>query len=131
MTVKTGRGPVVLAADEVDALPEQRLGDIDGVAHRVTWRSESSLAGVLTVAAGHHLGAHTHRENHHHLWVVEGHVDILGKRLGPGSYVHIPSGVDHDIDATATEGCTVFYLYLHAADGEESHVAAPTDLRPW
>lgn len=120
-----------MAAEEVDSLPEQRLGDIDGVAHRITWRNESSLAGVLTVAGGHHLGTHTHRENHHHLWVVEGHVDILGKRLGSGSYVHIPSGIEHDIDASATEGCTVFYLYLHASDGGESHVAAPTDLRPW
>jgi hypothetical protein len=25
--------------------------------------------------------------------------------------VHIPSGIEHDIDATNTGGCTLFYLY--------------------
>lgn len=118
-----------MAADEVRSLPEERLGDLAGVANRVTWRSQSSMAGVLTLDAGHRLGTHAHRENHHHMWVVEGHAEILGRRLGPGSYVHVPSGVDHDIDASSTEGCTVFYLYLHA--GEDGGSAAPTDLRPW
>jgi quercetin dioxygenase-like cupin family protein len=33
-----------------------------------------------------------------------------------GAYVHIPAGVDHDIDATETDGCTLYYLYLRAAD---------------
>jgi hypothetical protein len=37
---------------------------------------------------------------------------VLGETIGPGSYVHIPAHVVHDIDATATEGCTMFYLYL-------------------
>jgi hypothetical protein len=36
---------------------------------------------------------------------------IRGEQLGPGAYVHIPSGVQHDIDATDTDGCSVFYLY--------------------
>jgi hypothetical protein len=44
--------------------------------------------------------------------VLEGSADILGVEVGPGSYAHIPNGVDHDIDASATDGCTVFYLYL-------------------
>jgi hypothetical protein len=44
--------------------------------------------------------------------VLDGKATILGTELGAGSYVHIPYGVLHDIDATATGGCTVFYLYL-------------------
>jgi quercetin dioxygenase-like cupin family protein len=44
--------------------------------------------------------------------VLEGHAVILDTEVGPGSYVYVPGGVDHDIDATASEGCTVFYLYL-------------------
>jgi quercetin dioxygenase-like cupin family protein len=63
---------------------------------------------VLTLEAGHRLGGHTHRVNRHHLWMLQGHAVILGERLAPGSYVHIPSGVEHDIDATTTDGCTVF-----------------------
>ena len=104
--------PVVLTAEAIATLAPEPLGAIEGVAHRVVWRNASSMAGVLTVQAGHRLGTHAHRANHHHMWVLEGHAVILDTEVGPGSYVHIPSRVDHDIDATASEGCTVFYLYL-------------------
>jgi quercetin dioxygenase-like cupin family protein len=67
---------------------------------------------VLTVERGQCLGRHAHRVNHHHMWVLAGHATVLGTQVGPGSYVHVPAGVEHDIDATATEGCTVYYLYL-------------------
>jgi quercetin dioxygenase-like cupin family protein len=104
--------PTLLTPDEIAALPVSRLGTIEGVTHRVLWRDERSMAGVLTVDGGHRLGRHAHRENHHHMWVLDGEVEILDRRVGPGSYVHIPSGVEHDIDATSTAGCTVFYLYI-------------------
>ena len=104
---------VVLSPDAVAALPVEPLGDLPGITHRVVWRDGSSMAGVLTVAAGHRLGSHAHRVNHHHMWVLDGRAAILGADLGPGSYVHVPAGVEHDIDATATAGCTVFYLYLY------------------
>lgn len=102
----------MLDAAGVAGLPLRPLGDLDGVRHRVLWQDGTSMAGVLTVDAGHALGAHTHRENHHHIWVLEGQATILGTELGPGSYAHIPAGVEHDIDARGTEGCTVYYLYL-------------------
>jgi quercetin dioxygenase-like cupin family protein len=70
------------------------------------------MAGVLTIEAGHQLGRHAHRRNHHHLWVLDGEVEVLGERVGAGSYVHVPAGVTHDLDARATSGCTVFYLYV-------------------
>ena len=103
--------PVVFTPEAVDALPAEPLGHIEGVTHRVLWRDQTSMAGVLSVPAGHRLGAHTHRVNHHHIWVTDGQATILGADLGPGSYVHVPSGVEHDIDASNTQGCTVFYLY--------------------
>jgi len=105
--------PVVLSQRAIAALPVEPLGPLAGITHRVLWRDGTSMAGVLTVEAGHRLGAHTHRANRHHMWVLEGRALILGDMLGAGSYVHIPSGVEHDIDATATEGCTVFYVYGH------------------
>jgi len=82
----------------------------------VLWRTDTSMAGVLTVEPGHHLGRHAHRANHHHVWVLDGAAVILDTELGAGSYVHIPSGVEHDIDASATDGCAVFYLYLRHAE---------------
>ena len=106
----------MLTPEAMAALPLTPLGPLQGVVHRVLWRNESSMAGVLTVEAGHRLGAHAHRVNHHHLWVLSGRATILGTELGPGSYVHVPSGVEHDIDASSTGGCTVFYLYLRHAE---------------
>jgi uncharacterized RmlC-like cupin family protein len=103
--------PVVLTSEAVDALPEIPVGDLNGVTHKVLWQTADSMAGVLTVDAGHRLGSHAHRTNHHHVWVLTGNAVVLGQSLDAGSYVHIPAGVDHDIDATATDGCTVFYLY--------------------
>ena len=75
------------------------------------------MAGVMTVEAGHRLGRHAHRAHHHHIWVVAGRAEILGVEVCPGSFVHVPSGVTHDIDATVTDGCTVFYLYQLGAGG--------------
>jgi hypothetical protein len=107
---------VVLSPEAIEALPVEPLGAIQGVTHRVIWRSDASMAGVMTIEGGHHLGHHSHRANHHHMWILEGHANILGSELGPGAYVHIPSGVSHDIDASMTEGCTLFYLYLRQAE---------------
>lgn len=115
MTTKTTQ-PIVLGAAAIEALPLVRLGDAEGVLHRVLWRSEASMAGVMTIDAGCRLGAHAHRNSHHHIWVLDGRAVILDEELGPGSYVHVPAGVDHDIDASGTDGCTVYYLYLRQAD---------------
>lgn len=107
--------PTVLSPAEIDQLPAVPLGDIEGVSHRVLWQDGTSMAGVLTVAAGHELGAHTHRQNHHHIWVLAGEAEMLGQVVGPGSYVHVPAGVEHNTDARATEGCTIYYLYIRPA----------------
>jgi quercetin dioxygenase-like cupin family protein len=116
MPVTSPTTPVVLSANAIDQLEPVPLGvPGGGVTHRVLWRNDTSMAGVLTVAAGHRLGAHAHRVNHHHMWVIDGHATVLDADVGPGSYVHVPSGVVHDIDATTTGGCTVFYLYLEPA----------------
>jgi quercetin dioxygenase-like cupin family protein len=117
MEATTMKAPIVLTADAVGRLPLEPLGGLEGVRHRVLWRDDgTSMAGVLTVAGGHHLGSHSHRANHHHLWVLEGRATVLGTELGPGGYAHIPSGVDHDIDARGSDGCTVFYLYERLGD---------------
>ena len=44
--------------------------------------------------------------------MLAGRATILGTAVGPGSYVHVPVGVTHDIDATGSDGCTVFSVYL-------------------
>lgn len=112
MAVQTPPKPVVMPPAAIAALRSAPIGPLGGTANKVLWTDGTSIAGVLTVEAGQHLGAHAHRASHHHMWILDGEAVILGEELGPGSYVHIPSGVDHDIDARDTDGCTVFYLYL-------------------
>jgi quercetin dioxygenase-like cupin family protein len=102
----------LLSTEQIEQLPITALGDIDGVTNRVLWRDATSMAGVLTVEGGHQLGRHAHRANHHHFWVLDGRAEVCGTVVQPGSYVHIPAGVEHDIDARTTDGCTVYYLYL-------------------
>jgi hypothetical protein len=109
--VNVSAKPTIISREAIAQVPLVPLGPMEGVLHKILWRAGTSIAGTLTVEKGHRLGAHTHRVNHHHMWVLHGHATILGTVLGEGSYVHIPSGVEHDIDATTTEGCTVFYLY--------------------
>ena len=104
--------PTVLTAAEVEAVPGTRLGTIEGVLNHVLWSDSEATSGWLIVRAGHHLGAHHHRAHDHHMWVLEGHAEIVDTKLAAGSYVHIPAGVVHDIDASATEGCKVYYLYV-------------------
>ena len=104
---------VVLDATQVAALPKGPLGTLSGVTRQLLWNSPTSEAGILHLHAGFRLGLHTHRTNHHHLWIQAGSAVVLDKLVGPGAYVHIPVGVVHDIDASGTEGCTLFYLYLH------------------
>ena len=108
--------PTVLDATAIAQLTSEPFGPRPGAAtNTVLWRNGSSMAGLLTVAAGEHLGAHTHHRNHHHLWVVRGAAVVAGAQLEGGGYAHVPAGVEHDIDASDTDGCTVFYIYERKA----------------
>lgn len=112
MTTMIAPAPVVLTNEDIEQLPEVPLGPNRGVTHRVLWCDDTSTAGVMTVQAGARLGVHVHGANNHHIWVLRGHATILGRRLGPGAYAYEPSHVQHDIDASDTEGCTLFYVYM-------------------
>ena len=104
--------PIVLSADHIADLPMERLGDVVGVDNVTLWTDGASVTGVLTVAGGRRLGRHARRTHLHHMWVLDGEAVIADQRLGPGSYVHVPSGIEHDIDASETDGVTVYYAYV-------------------
>ena len=103
--------PLVVSPDQIATLPRAQLGDIDGVENAVLWTDGVSTTGLLTLAAGARLGRHTHRAHHHHMWVLHGEAVIADRRVGPGAYVHISPQVEHDIDATETDGVTLYYSY--------------------
>lgn len=108
--------PTVLDATAIAQLTSDPFGPHPGAAtNTVLWRNGSSMAGLLTIAGGERLGAHAHQRNHHHMWVVGGAAVVADALLEAGGYAHIPAGLEHDIDATSTDGCTVFYIYERTA----------------
>jgi uncharacterized RmlC-like cupin family protein len=100
----------LLTAEEVARLPRRQVQP--GVSTATLWSHGSSHAGVLWLSPGAQLGAHTHRRHAHHVWIVEGTVDCLGRDLSNGAYVHVPPGLEHDLVASSPAGATVFYLYV-------------------
>jgi quercetin dioxygenase-like cupin family protein len=103
------RATVVLPTQ---SLPWVAFGPPGGAVQRVLWQSGDSYGGLLRVERGHALPPHVHHQAHHHLYVIDGEAETLGQRLGQGTYVHIPAGVEHGIVGTGPRGATIFYLYL-------------------
>ena len=95
-----------------DALAWHPLEEYEGVDYKLLWRSGGSVAGLMRIAPGGLVTPHAHVRSHHHLWVTDGTVEVLDEQVGPGTYVHIPAGVDHSIRAVGDRACTMLYFYL-------------------
>jgi hypothetical protein len=100
-----------------DSLAWHPLDPYEGVDHKLLWRSGKSVAGLMRISADGLVTPHAHVRSHHHLWVVDGSVEVLGEVVGPGAYVHIPARVDHSLRAVDDRGATVLYLYLRDDPG--------------
>ncbi|MFP3899439.1 MAG: cupin domain-containing protein [Acidimicrobiia bacterium] len=108
----------VVDREAAEALPALPLEGFEGVTYKLLWRSGKSVAGIMHVRPGREVGAHVHQRSHHHIWVLEGSAEMVGRRVGPGSYVHVPAGVEHGITGVeGHDGLTVYYLYLRDPDG--------------
>jgi quercetin dioxygenase-like cupin family protein len=90
--------------------PMQQMGT--GVSHKVLWQAGHSVAGIMRIEPHGQVEWHSHRAAHHHIWVLEGTVDVAGTLLGPGSYAHVPAGVDHRLAAVGAAPTTFLYTYL-------------------
>jgi len=66
----------------------------------------------MRLGPGGAVSPHAHRVAHHHLWVVDGSVEVLGEVLGERSYVHIPDRIRHGIVNRGAGSATLLYLYL-------------------
>jgi quercetin dioxygenase-like cupin family protein len=93
------------------------LEEYEGVDYKLLWRSGGSVAGLMRIAPGGLVTPHAHVRSHHHLWVTDGTVEVLDEQVGPGTYVHIPAGVDHSIRAVGDSACTMLYFYLRDEPG--------------
>ena len=103
---------VVLDARSIAGLDWQPFPDHLGVDYKLLWTSGWSVAGVMRIREGASLRDHAHRRAHHHIWVQSGTADILGQRVGPGTYLHIPAGVIHGIRGVGPGMFSMVYLYL-------------------
>ena len=106
--------PIVLDAEGIGRLPAKRLPGMESAPSKLLWRSGDSVAGVMVVEPGSALSVHRHSEAHHHVWVVDGACTIRGRTMGPGSYAHIPAGVEHEVLA-GPDGVRIFYLFIESA----------------
>jgi quercetin dioxygenase-like cupin family protein len=101
---------------EADRIAEQGRAEIaPGVTSVQLWSEGRSNAGRMHLEPQAALSEHTHRRHAHHVWVVDGLVEILGRQLARGSYAYVPPGQPHDM-AAGPAGATVFYLYLESDD---------------
>lgn len=103
---------LVVDADEVEQRRrDQGTEEAPGVRRTTLSQYGSSAAGVLTLEPGSELGEHTHASHGHHVWVVSGTAEVLGRRLGPGSYWFVPAGPPHALAAVGDAPCELFYVY--------------------
>ena len=100
---------IVATAGDIDDIPWESQSP--GVDHKVLWRSGDVTLGLMRVAAGAENPEHSHHAAHHHILVLSGECTILGKRVGPGSYIYIPPTVPHSVTEASESGCTFFYTY--------------------
>jgi hypothetical protein len=99
----------IVDADTVADLPRRNLSP--GVTYATLWAEGRSFAGVFWLEPDAVIAEHTHQFHCHHVWTLEGRINILERSLAPGSYAYVAPGQPHDLVA-GPEGATAFYLYL-------------------
>jgi quercetin dioxygenase-like cupin family protein len=110
-------------------LPSAPLEDFDRVTYRPLWRAGKSVAGIMHVPPGAEVTRHRHSFSEHHMWVIDGTGEVLGRPAGPGTYLHVPAGVEHGIDHVGPDGCTVLCLYLRDEAATAAAAAVPAPVR--
>src|SRR5690606_13890015 len=116
---ETGIVATLLTPEAADAMAWHPPPPHEGVAYKLSWRSGKSVAGPLRLQPGPRPERHAHRASHHLMWMVAGGAQLRGRPVGPGTYVHIPAGIEHGLEA-GDEGCTLVYLYLREPGYEGS-----------
>lgn len=109
-TTKSLPVPVVLPGDAVEQLAWRPLPGAAGVRVKPLCSVPGSSAGLLEMAPGSAEPTHWHALGSHHVWVLAGSVTVESTHLGPGSYLHLPADVLHQVIDDG-EGSTLFYVF--------------------
>lgn len=113
---------IVATGAEIDGMDWEDV--LPGVHQKVLWRSGDTSLGLMKVDTGHENPEHAHHAAHHHILILDGECTMLGKHVGPGSYVYIPPTVPHAVADVGPDGCTFFYTYRPL---EHKHDSSPLD----
>jgi quercetin dioxygenase-like cupin family protein len=114
MAVSTPDDIVAIRADVVSGMGWQQLGGMPHVRVKELWSSQRAVAGLLRIDPHAREVAHLHSHGQHHLWVLDGHVEINGIGLPEGSYVHVPAGALHALTNRGEQACTLGFVFLPA-----------------
>lgn len=106
----TNTDQVLATPDDIADTPRRQVRDHSGIHERVLWSGGTQVSGIMEFSPGAGMPEHTHATHSHHVWVVEGSIDVLGRTLPAGSYAHVPTGVAHQVTA-GPDGCTLFYVF--------------------
>jgi hypothetical protein len=99
----------------VAELPWERFPGTEGVEHRILYRDDHTVAGLLRLHPGAGELTHVHLHGEHHLWVLGGSVTLDDTVLATDSYLHVPSRLSHRlVDLGA--GSLLFYVFCASRD---------------
>ncbi|HQR79582.1 MAG TPA: cupin domain-containing protein [Actinomycetota bacterium] len=102
---------IAVSGEDIDEMPWESDPTDVGVYRKTLWQSGNVVLGLMRVDEGFENPEHVHHAAHHHILILHGQCTILGKRLGPGSYVYIPPTVPHGVTDVGPGECTFFYTY--------------------
>lgn len=115
---------LVLDAAQIEAMPWEPVEHCPGVSMKVLWRFDDYVNSLLRAEPGAAIAGRPHLAAHHHVWLVSGEATIGGRRLTAGSYLHIPPGVVHELQAAGPDGCVLLQLHRPHAPREAERGSA-------
>lgn len=94
--------------------------ELPGRRHKMAVRpdnmgAEKMCAGTAVFPANKHAPAHVHHQEEEILYVLSGrgrmYFDGKAEAIGPGTFMLVPPGVEHSLEATTGEDLKVFYVF--------------------
>ena len=102
---------LTLSPAEIDKLPWQTIPGCPGTVAKDLWRSGDMHDALISYQPGSGTPGRPHSGADHHIWVLSGSASIAGRRVGPGTYVHIPPGTEHPITDIGEDGCLLLQVH--------------------
>ncbi len=107
-------GPLALTPAAVEERSWQEFQGKRDAHIKELYATQGCTAGLLRLQPGAHEVPHRHVSGGHHLWVLEGAIEVDGAQLDAGSYVHVPHGVAHTLRNVGDGACVLFFVYERA-----------------